>query len=204
MKKLAFSYKDLYVGINLNEYSFEDWIEFAFNHPVAEKTDDSWYWQDEWEWNGDVEHIIKYCIRLFRSPNFLLEKYSSEQLNQGFWYLLGTEQLADWVWDKEIEWTLREDCLMSMVETFNLMFRLNPIEDVCYMWWDLLRDFSKDQDSKVIDTMFAALTQILEIDSINCQISALHGLGHLNHSGKKKAIEEFLKKHPNLDEETKN
>lgn len=191
------------MSLNLNNYSFDEWIEFVFNHPIASENADAWYWDDDWEWEAEeAEHIIKYCIRLFRNPNFLLEKFSSEQINQGFWFLLGaTEQLQNWLWNRGIDWKLREDCIMSMVGVFEQMFIQNPIEDACYMWWDLLRDFSDDQDPKTKDAMLAALSQILKLDSIDCQVSALHGLGHLEHSGKRKVIEQFLEAQPNLDDE---
>lgn len=188
--------------LNLNNYTFDEWIEFVFDHPVAEEMEGKWYWKDEWEWQVDVETLINFCIRLFRTPEFLLEKFSPEQINQGFWLILGhIEMLQGCLWDKRIDWKLREDCILSMVSVFEKMFVENPIEDACYMWWDLLRDFDKDQDPKTKEAMLVSLLQILELDSPNCQMSALHGLGHLEHEGRKKAIEEFLETHPNLDGE---
>jgi hypothetical protein len=47
------------MSLNLNNYSFDEWIEFVFNHPVPLENADAWYWEDEWEWEGDAEHIIK-------------------------------------------------------------------------------------------------------------------------------------------------
>jgi hypothetical protein len=134
----------------------------------------------------------------------LLEKFSPEQINQGFWFILGEiELLQGCLWNRKIDWKLREDCIMSMVGVFEQMFIQNPIEDACYMWWDLLRDFSDDQDPKTKEAMLVALSQILKLDSIDCQVSALHGLGHLEHSGKRKVIEQFLAT-PNLDDEMRN
>ncbi|MDQ3801489.1 MAG: hypothetical protein M3384_18865 [Acidobacteriota bacterium] len=191
------------MSLNLNEYSFEEWVNFVFNHPVATSST-AWYWDDEWEWESDSEHIIEYCIRLFRNPDFLLECYSPEQINQGFWFLLGaTFQLQDWLWNRDIDWKLREECILAMVDVFEKMFARYPIEDVCYMWWDLLRDFSDDQDPKVKDAMIIALSRILEFDSLDCRLSALHGLGHLEHKGKRKVIEQFLAAQPGLDDEVR-
>lgn len=192
------------MSLNLNNYSFDEWVEFVFSHAVPSENADAWYWEEECEWEADAEHIINHCIRLFRNPNFLLEKFSPEQINQGFWFILGDiELLQGCLWNRKIDWELREDCIMSMVGVFEQMFVQNPIEDACYMWWDLLRDFSDDQDPKTKEAMLAALSQILKLDSPDCQTSALHGLGHLEHNGKRKVIEQFLEARPNIDDEMK-
>lgn len=192
------------MSINLNNYSFDEWIEFVFDHPVSANMTDAWYFEDGWEWRAEAIYSINNCIRLFRNPNFLLVKFSPEQINQGFWFILGNiELLQGLIWDKNVDWKLREECILVMVRVFEQMFMQNPIENVCFMWWDLLRDFSDDQDSKTKEAILTALSQILKLDSLYCQKSALHGLGHLEHDGKRKVIEQFLKTHPNLDEQTK-
>jgi hypothetical protein len=71
------------------------------------------------------------------------------------------------------------------------------------MWWDLLRNFDDERDAKVKDAMLAALSRILQLDSPHCHLSALHGLGHLEHDGKREIIERFLETNPRLDEEMK-
>lgn len=192
------------MAINLNEFSFDEWLNFAFDHPVASEPSKAWYWDYEWDWEAEPEHILKYSIKLFTNPQVLLEKFSYEQINQGFWFLLGaTNQLSDWIWDEDIEWKLREECVKSMFNVFNELFAIDPIQDACFMWWDLLRDFSDEPDQKVINTMFETLSQILKLESPNCQDSALHGLGHIEHAGKKSLIEDFLQKHSNLDEDVR-
>ena len=189
------------MAINLNELSFDEWVIFAFDHPVS-KPSKAWYWDNEWDWEAEPEHILRYSIKLFTNPQILLEKFSYEQINQGFWFLLGaTNQLSDWIWDEKIEWEMREEFINSMKSVFTDLFATNPIEDACFMWWDLLRDFSNDQDSKVKDAIFNVLSQIIKLDSPNCQNSALHGFGHLEHEGKKAIIEEYLKAYPNLDDD---
>ena len=68
------------------------------------------------------------------------------------------------------------------------------------MWWDCLRGFDEDIDIKVYDWMFEALSEILKIDTFDCQMSALHGLGHIEHPEKKNLIETFLRQHPEFEE----
>lgn len=187
--------------INLNEYSFSEWVKFVFDHSVSEP---AWYWDDEWDWEDDPKLLLEYSIKLFRDPEFLLDEYSPEQIEQGFWFLLGSAgKLERWIWDKDIDWLLRRKCIKSMVNVFDRLFMKNPLVESCYMWWDLLRDFSDDPDPRVEEAMLEALSQILNMHSFDCQISALHGLGHLKHEGKRNVIEGYLDSHPNLDAKTK-
>jgi hypothetical protein len=51
--------------------------------------------------------------------------------------------------------------------------------------------------------MFQAMTKILESPLLACQVSALHGLGHVEHIGKRQVIEEYLQCNINLDIETR-
>jgi hypothetical protein len=186
--------------IDLNKYSFGQWVKFVFDHPVS---DPEWYWNEEWE--GDHNLVLEYSIRLFRNPGFLLEDYSPEQIEQGFWFLMGPAgEMYRWIWDEEIDWLLRRECIISMVDVFEKLFAQNPLNNEnCYMWWDHLRNFEDNPDLKVREVMLEALSRVLKIESHECQISALHGLGHLEHERKREVIEEYLDSHPGIDAGTK-
>jgi hypothetical protein len=190
--------------INLNEYSFLEWVKFVFDHPVADEGKKEWYWDERWEWEADATRILEYSTRLFRNPGFLINEYTREQINQGFWFLLGaTGQLSEYIWDKETDWRIREECVRAMADFFRRLFVENPIQESCYMWWDLLLFFTDNPDPKIEEAMLEALSEILVLDSEDCQISALHGLGHLGHEGKKNVIEKYLASHSNLNDETR-
>jgi hypothetical protein len=121
------------MSINLNNYSFDEWVKFVFDHPVFEP---AWYWDDAWNWEGDPNVVLKNASQLFSSPEFLLQEFSPES-------------------------------------------------------------------SPVRSAMLESLSRILKIESLDCQISALHGLGHITHGDKKKVIEDFLNVHSTLDEKTR-
>jgi len=115
------------MSINLHNYSFDEWVKFVFDHPVSEP---AWYWDDAWNWEGDPNVLLEYATGLFSSPEFLLQEYSSEQLEQGFWFLLGPAGKLDrWVWAKEIDWSVRKDCISSMVNVFEQLFVKNPLSE---------------------------------------------------------------------------
>jgi hypothetical protein len=57
------------------------------------------------------------------------------------------------------------------------------------------------EDRRVQEAMFSALTKILAIDSLSCQLAALHGLGHLRHPNTETAIRTYLARSPTLAED---
>lgn len=195
-------------AVNLDHYSFEQWVVFVFDHPAVARQkreagvprQQSWYHLDEWRHWGSPEHLLPYMTRLFKHPAFLLERYSMEQVRQGFWYL-GGSTFKNWLWDTDVAWRLRKRCISAMVPLFELLFARDQVGDTCYMWWDFFRSFSKKRDAKVNEAMLLAMERILSLPSSECQVAALHGLGHLRHPRKSRVIRRFLRAHPELDEQ---
>ena len=187
------------MSVDLNNYSFEEWLGFVFDHPVEEPP---WFFSTEWE--GRPEIVLKYVIELFKNPGILLDRYSVEQIEQGFWFLLGAfGEVSNWIWDNRISWKLREETIRQMVTVFENLFTKVRFDQICYMWWDLLRNFDDNPDPKASEAILDALATILHFDKTECQMSALHGLNHLKHPRRKEVIQSFLDSHPNLDEEWK-
>ena len=85
-----------------------------------------------------------------------------------------------------------------MVIVFKRLFAKDILQQICHMWWDLLRYFGDDPDEKVKEVMLEALSEIINIESFHCQGSALHGLGHLEHPERAEIIDGFLASHPEI------
>ncbi len=187
------------IAQNFDQLSFDNWLDFVFDERWAEKQDDAEY-IDISDLNANIEVFAANCIKLFKKPAVLLDKYNSKQLDSGFFsFILSSRmELNWWIWDENNSVDLRREFICSMLNVFKEVFTKNPLKYSCFMWWDSLRNFDDNKDEKTIGWMFETLSQILEIDSVDCQLSALHGLGHLEHSGKKNLIENFLRKHPNF------
>lgn len=158
--------------INLDKYSYEQWVVFAFDHPATEwqppqagvSRKKSWYYEDEWEHWGSPEHLLPYMMRLFRRPDFLLEKYSTAQLFQGFQYLPGAGRCDDWVWDTNVAWCLRQKCVSAMALLFERLFTKEPLGFTCFMWWDYFRAPAHGKkDPKVKEAMLLAMERILRL-----------------------------------------
>jgi len=188
------SYED---PIDATGYDYERWIRFAFDHPVVDK---SWYYTEKWAFVCDPKVVIKYYTWLFRDPRSSLSVYDDAQLEQGVWFVVGS-QLADWLWDTDIPLELRLENIAAMPTMFRDFLAERPIEPACNMWWDMLRTFEDDPDSRIVGAMVAALTEVLQLPTRHCQISALHGLGHLRHPAKQEVIRAFLSRVRDLDHE---
>src|SRR5437868_2666322 len=99
------------MAIDLSNYTFEGFIRFVFDHPVTEP---EWYTKEEWRWTSDY-NILEYLIRLFNNPQFLLDTYTPEQIEQGFWLIKGPYDgfLEGTLWNPNVPWALRKDLILS-------------------------------------------------------------------------------------------
>jgi hypothetical protein len=184
-------------GKAVSDLTFEEWVIFVFDHPV----DDSrleWYWDldADW-WDGPASLTVDYLTRAFENTLSVFAPYSDSQLNQGLWYLASNacsnHMFA--LMDASVSWPARERCIRSFQSLYQDCFAsrctphlshldepgAGPLNSVCYMWWDILPvagrpddAAGKELDQAILQVMDAAL----RLDSIACQESALHGLGH--------------------------
>ncbi len=188
------SYED---PIDATGYDYDQWMRFAFDHPVEKKP---WYYTEEMDFVCDPNVVITYYTRLFRDPRSITAAYDDAQLEQGIWFVVSS-QLAEWLWDAEILLELRLECIAAMPGMFREVLAERPLETACWMWWDMLRTFDSDPDQRIVGAMVAALTEVLQLPSRHCQMSALHGLGHLRHDAKEGVIRAFLSASRDVDSE---
>ncbi len=182
-----------------------------FNHAVSGGTAHmSWWWQSEIVFEP-AEHVAN-LTSIFRNPQPLRSRYTRDQMEQGFWFLISgaSGALEDVLWDSEVPWHDRASLIGSTVDLYRRLFAHDPLETSAYMFWDALaygycvptRHPDVDaEDRRVQSAMFAALQQILVIESIPCQLAALHGLGHLRHPDTESAITAYLQQNPHLSDE---
>jgi hypothetical protein len=200
---------------DVSEYSFDEFVSFIFAHePSAD-----WTIQKPWHFSVEViydpQRVCAYYVQLFRQPSFLLERFSKAQLEEGFWAIHGGAldcAVSRVIWDTDLPFAAREECVRSMIDLFRLFFATEPLETSSNMWWDSLcyawhcgnRNRERGgEDRRMQDVMFEALSAILRLDSEPCQIAALHGLGHLHHPGTAALVYTFIAERPALAAETK-
>lgn len=157
----------------------------------------------DYDWEITDELLIQHATKLFLKPDFLFDEYTLEQIEQGFRFIPIVGDLELVVWDKKVALSIRQECIVSMVNLFERVFMKNSLGDVTFMWWDSFRSFEDEPEWEIREVIFNSLTKIIKMDSVICQNSALHGFGHLEHNGKKKVIEQFLETHPSIDADTR-
>lgn len=215
------------MGNILTHLTFEEWLCYVFDHPVNESGRE-WYWEEDADWwDGPAADTLDFLTRAFENAAVLLAPYSDAQLNQGLWYLAdnacSNHMFA--LLDSSVPWPARQRCVRSMHDLFEQCFAqrctphlshlpqtepgASPLNLVCYMWWDILPigPQPKDPNQMELDReILRVMESTLQLDSMACQESALHGLGHWQHSYPQRVneiISPFLQRQQRLREELK-
>jgi hypothetical protein len=188
------------MGDQLTNLSFEEWLTFVFDHPV---TKPEWYWKinrDDWDANREPARAVAHITFAFDNPTAAFSRFSDAQISQGLWYIIsnGCSNHAFALMNGLVPLADRKRAIAAMYPLFEQLFLRrcsgnlqhldervqgdeNPLDIVCYMWWDLLPLIGDGvgPDPKIItDEILDVLSRILDLDSDACQESALHGLGH--------------------------
>ena len=189
------------VGELLKNLTFEEWVKHVFDHPVEDHRN-AWYWDmDRDQWQEDSAETVQYLTRAFENAAVVLEPYTDAQLNQGLWFLASNACSSHMfaLMNESIPWSARKRCIGSFHQLYEQCFArrcsphlshvdepgANPLNMVCYMWWDINPIYARPDDPAQRDLAEAVLQVMdstLQLDSIACRESALHGLGHWQHA----------------------
>jgi hypothetical protein len=209
-------------GRPLSDLTFDEWVIFVFDHPVDQSRLE-WYWDLEADrWDAPAARTVEYLTRAFENALSVFEPYSDSQLNQGLWYLASnacSEHMFA-LMDVSVPWPDRKRCIRSFYTLYEQCFAkrctphlshldepgAGPLNSVCYMWWDILPVVGQPADPSRVEMdreILQVMESALKLDSIACQESALHGLGHwqLYYSKPvKEIIQAFLQRNKTLPE----
>ena len=174
---------------------FKEWVYFIFDHPTEGP---EWYVDEAAPyWAGAAALTAEYLIRLFEDPCPALEGFSDTEVNQGLWYLispgLGEHMLC--LDEPGLALTTRIQVVRSCETLFRELLAPKcsphlshcdwhgaaPLNSICYMWWDIMPVYGgpKSDDRLALqNATLETMGNILRLESIACQESALHGLGH--------------------------
>ncbi len=202
------------VGQEIVGASFEEWIDYAFDHP---STDQNW-WHDENcpAWSVTASESIEFLRRTFEESGSVLKKFDDRQVALGLWYIAGSSAAIYHFADDSVPLDVRISALVALRKLYtdcfeircsSLLSHLNETEadslnTACYMWWDVFpivgqpeQEKSKEIDKACLDVMELALN----LKSDACRESALHGLGHwANYYGDRvqSVVDQFIKTNP--------
>ena len=205
------------MGKVLTDLSFAEWVRHMFDHPVA---DPAWYLDNDADL-AEVEpkRVITYATNFFERAAELLAPYSDAQANQGLWFLIseGSSPLNA-LTEASFSLEQRVRCILSMSRVFEHCFvprctaHLSHLDEpgtgvlnsVCYMWWDIFPFYGQPEDmtrQEIDAACLSVMETTLQLPSIACQESALHGLAHwgLSYQGRCQSIvSDFIRRHNDL------
>jgi hypothetical protein len=186
------------VSSQLVSLDFYDWVRHAFDHDVRSP---EWYFDpDAQTWDRPADLTVSHLTRLFSDPIPNLLAFTDSQINQGFWYLVGGSGSKHMfsLTDLSVSLPQRIKCVESITLLFERLFATrcsshlshlspsnpSPLNLACYMWWDIIPITGAPADSsrrEFDDAVLSVMKEILDLGSLACQESALHGLGHWQH-----------------------
>ena len=213
--------------VDLRGSTFDGFVDFLFARGVPSEEEsfaalaakgetdkwNPWYWQTEAI--AEPARLCEFYTRMFLQPGFLAERFSKDQLEQGFWAIQCSPldcSAYNTIWSQEVPFSAREECVRSMFYLFRDLFFSEPLQNAVCMWWDSFcyawhcgnrKRERGGEDMTMQDVMFATLSEILSLPSEICQGAALHGLSHLHHPETAALVNRYLERNPTLGEEWK-
>jgi hypothetical protein len=216
-------------------FSFEQWITYVFDHPLPNPGAPQWYFESNyngpwWDPYDEPETTVAYLTMLFEQATSTLASFSDAQVMQGLWFLISNASCEAMfsLLDTGVPWSDRKRCIFSMFTLFECLFaprcsahlshrdikgtdtsQVNPLNMVCYMWWDILPIHGKPEepDRRDVDATFLEVMRLtLDLDADSCREAALHGLGHWKYTYPEEVetiIDTWLARHQELGEELK-
>ena len=179
-----------------NSLTYSEWLEHCFGHEVRVHGNPWYFDPDTSHWNPPADEALSHLIGLFENP-LSLENFADSQISQGLNYLVNTMATGDpgWFSSRSVSVSHRLRAIRAIYSLFDQLFRprcapimshldeegANPLNGNCYMWWDSFPSVALPDDPDRLalqDAALAVMGEILTLDSIACQESALHGLGH--------------------------
>ena len=82
--------------------------------------------------------MCAYYVQLFHRPEFLVSRFTKQQLEEGFWAIMrhtvewSTANIID---DSNLPLSSRKDCIESMAVLFERLFANEPLDNSVHMWW---------------------------------------------------------------------
>jgi hypothetical protein len=169
--------------------SYEQWLDWLFTGPEPD-------FEQLWDpvLDRPVDWQLDHATTMFQSPAFLLYAYPEDVVRAGLWRLPFAWDLRDLIWNQDVRWERRRACVEAMYGLFTDLFPRNTFDDTCFMWWDLYREFGSDPDPRVAETQVSVLARVLALPNADCQLAALHGLGHLHTASRLPVVQAYLER----------
>ena len=219
------------------EAAFLRWVTHVFDHRVSKN---EWYWKHDAPTHpAENKHELgaAYMTRLFENPVVHLQPYTDAQINQGLWYLAhnACSNYMFAITTQEVALESRIQLVNSFYLLYEKLFaptcsnhlgyltrtkedtaRANPLNLICYMWWDAIPFSARPKnytyairpfEPRLDEMALSVMVRTLKLNSTPCREGALHGLSHWFHAYPtqiQRIINTFLDDNPDLDEDLYN
>ncbi len=146
------------------------------------------------------------------------EAYSTRQIADGLWFLADDSGLFRELYNPSVPENLRVRCAAAIRQLYAQLFEPlcqnvlshgdngesveNPLNSICYMWWDVFPTWGRPGDpvARGIDeVLLGVMRDTLSSENVACVESALHGLGHWHITYPdpvESIVNEFLRQRP--------
>jgi hypothetical protein len=108
------------VGQLATEIPFDGWLDYLFGHPIGPsgfRGSDDW-----WDEADDPARAVDYLTRLYAGSAILPTRYPLDQIDRGFWYLLGESGHLQPLFDRSVAWEARRRALVAIGSLFAGLF----------------------------------------------------------------------------------
>jgi hypothetical protein len=160
--------------VDLRGVGYDDWLAFVFDHPVPPEGEKEWYFQAGLEVEADAARQVAFLARLFLKPEVVAERYTLDQIEQGFWFLFGGgggKWFRDVLWDPSVPWEARRGWIEALPELYARLFKRCALDTIPFMLPDLLADEygfgsrhpdTDEEGRQVQQALFSAFRRMLD------------------------------------------
>lgn len=190
---------------DLQDADFDTYTGFVFDHNSYE------YRRIEgMRCNFNARELLAYYIKLFQNPTCLLERYSVEQIKMGL-ELLNTRSIhhhwmaSSLMENPHLNTTLEDTltCIRSMASLFEHLFHKPEFADVGHKWWGFFAiglswtgKYTKEEGAIISQIHFETVVEVLMMNSLDCQKSAISGISWIKHPEKEAVLRQYLDDNP--------
>ncbi len=197
--------------------SFEEWLSHVFDHQPQKG---SWWWnEDAIDWAAPPSDTVAFMTKTFEETASVFKPFSEAQLSDGLYYISNEScsDISSALLDESVPSVARKNTIKAIKNLYTDFFAArcspilshldeksdSPLNEVCYMWWDVFpyRFISQSAArAELGGECLAVMEFAIGLDSVACRESALHGLGHWAKDYPdlvRRVIDDFIKMNPN-------
>lgn len=196
--------------------------QIVFGHSPMNDDGEPWHFGDV-DFVVDPDRQLHLIAELFAGAPAIFASYDARQVEEGLWCMMGpshSERFTGLVWNPDLPLGARRAVVESVYTLYDRVLAAYPYDEIDfrhpdasdrrfftidYMAPDLLlhapwfRREDRDDHAEMRAAFLELFRRLLAHDAPVAQYAALHGLGHLDHGGRRDVIDCFLAAHGWLD-----